>query len=98
MGLTATELGKIVGKSAKEINKRLNDAGLLEKVVDGFSITSKGKKFGEAISKTTRYGYEFVNYEWSSEVIKKIFSEAELGEIVAKQAKIAEIAKRMGRK
>lgn len=98
MGLTATELGKIVGKSAKEINRRLNNAGFLKKAIDGFSITSKGKKFGEAISKTTRYGYEFVNYEWSSDVIKKIFSKTELSEIVSRQAKIAEIAKRAGRK
>lgn len=79
---TATQLGQLTYKSAQEINKRIINNGLAERLPDGtLNITELGSRFGDFSTKTRAWGHEFTNIVWDSSIIPLIFSQEELESI-----------------
>lgn len=56
MKLSATKLGKMIGLSGEEVNKKLASLGYLKGVPGDWGITEKGKQFGELRYKDNGYG------------------------------------------
>lgn len=84
--LTARALGREVGCSAQEINKRIVGAGLAEKLPCGeYKMTAAGSMLGKNTLKTTAAGHTFSNIEWDEKILDVIFSQEELMDITAKR-------------
>lgn len=75
--LTAERLGQKIGISNREVNRRLIEKGLAERIGDGLYPTEAGKELGVFIDKTTRYGYSFPGLEWDECVADLIFTPEE---------------------
>ena len=79
--LTPTEIGKLLGISAREVNKRLYKLGLQQKSLDGKSwmLTDRGKKFGEYLDTAKRHhsGTPVQQLKWY-ESVKSVLQEQEL--------------------
>ena len=56
MKLSATKLGKMIGMSGEEVNKKLASLGYLKGVPGDWGLTEKGKLFGELRYKDNGYG------------------------------------------
>ena len=90
--LTATELGRKLLMSAREVNKRLVAAGLQTRCPNGeYQLTDLGKKLGETTLKTTAWGYPFANNEWDAKVIDLLVSPEEMLDIQRRLARCEEI-------
>lgn len=90
--LTATELGRKLRMSAREVNKRLVAAGLQTRCPNGeYLLTDLGKKLGETTLKTTAWGYTFANNEWDAKVIDLLVSPEEMLDIQRRLARCEEI-------
>ncbi len=77
--MTATQLGRIVGCSNREINKRIVAAGLAIKCLDGeYMRTKLGEQLGKDTWKVTKAGHSFSNIEWDTVVLKIICTPEEL--------------------
>jgi hypothetical protein len=77
--LTATELGRKLGFTAQEINKRIVAAGLATKLNGGeYSLTEAGRLLGKETIKSTRYGHWFMNIEWDEKITDIIFAKDEI--------------------
>ena len=83
--LTAERLGQKIGVSNREVNRRLIEKGLAERIGDSLYPTEAGKELGVFIDKTTRYGYSFSGLEWDECVANLIFTPEEF-EAAAKRA------------
>lgn len=79
--LTATSIGDKMLVSAQEVNKRLIEKGLAERMPYGVVATEAGSQFGREVVKTTRYGHTFSNFEWDSSLIDVLFSEDEFAHV-----------------
>lgn len=89
--LTPRELGREVLASAQEINKRLCKHGFQEKIyADGYTLTESGAQRGTPVDKTTRYNHPFTNIVWDEDILKDIYTDAELEEIAVKKKEIQE--------
>lgn len=76
---TATELGRKLGFTAQEINKRIVAAGLATKLNgDEYSLTQAGRLLGKETIKSTRYGHWFMNIEWDEKITDIIFAKDEI--------------------
>lgn len=81
--LTPSKLGNEVFQSARQINKRLVNCGLQERLPCGeYKLTELGKKFGNMTLKLTKAGHTFSNIEWDKRVLDIIFSEDEIKHII----------------
>ena len=90
--LTATGLGDKVWASGREINRRLFDAGLLERLPNGdLYATEAGRKFCESATRTQPWGYDAAVYVWDEGVLNKIFTPQELAAIAERKRRVAEI-------
>ena len=77
--LTARELGYKVGCSAQVINKRLIEAGLVNKTAYGdYILTESGRLLGKDTWKTTGAGHSFSNIEWDEIVLEIILTPEEV--------------------
>ena len=90
--LTATKLGGKIGVSNREINKRLVDAGLAERLPCGdYVLTENGKLLGESGLKVTPWNYTAQLIQWDEAVLDIIFTPEELTAIAGRQKRIQEI-------
>lgn len=73
---TATGLGAELSLSAREVNKKLVEKGMMTRLPCGqYVLTDLGKEFGKETIKTTRAGHTFSNLEWDTSVISRLLSE-----------------------
>ncbi len=68
--LTATQIGKEIGKSAQYVNKKLLELEFQEKDGHGgYILTDKGKDYGEAMP-FERNGHAGYQIKWAEEIVK----------------------------
>mgnify|MGYP002626271471 CR=1 FL=1 len=68
--LTATQIGKNIGKSAQYVNKKLLEFEFQEKDGHGgYILTDKGKDYGEAMP-FERNGHAGYQIKWAEEIVK----------------------------
>ena len=65
--MNATEVGKLVGLSAREANKKLTERGLQVKEGKEYRLTEKGKEYGE-MQPYTRGGHSGYQIKWSPQI------------------------------
>ena len=89
---TAQDLGSKMSCDAREINRRIIDAGLAKRLPCGDLVfTEEGKALGERTYKTTKWDYTFSNIEWDETIIPLIFNEKERAVAEEKWARKQEI-------
>ena len=80
--LTPSKLGNVMLQSAQQINKRLEKAGLQEKLPCGeYRMTDAGKGLGKYTIKVAKSGHTFQNIEWDKSVLDILFSEEEFARV-----------------
>ena len=80
--LTPSKLGNVMLQSAQQINKRLEKAGLQERLPCGeYRMTDIGKDLGKYTIKVAKNGHTFQNIEWDKSVLDILFSEDEFARV-----------------
>ena len=69
--MNATEVGKLMGVSAHEANRKLEECGLQVKEGKEYRLTEKGKEYGE-MQPYTRGGHSGYQIKWNDKVKKLV--------------------------
>ena len=93
--LTAQSLGRQIGVSSREVNRRLIESGLAQRFGDSIYPTEAGKDLCAFIDKETRYGYCFRGIEWDECVANLIFSPEEVERAAKRAEEISKIVAEM---
>ena len=93
--LTAEYLGRKIGVSSREVNRRLIEKGLAKRIGDGIYPTEAGEGLCTFIDKTTRAGYSFRGIEWDKKVAELIFTPEEISNELLRKERIKKLVEEM---
>ncbi|SFP71426.1 hypothetical protein SAMN04487928_106129 [Butyrivibrio proteoclasticus] len=94
--LTAERLGRKIGVSSREVNKRLIEKGLAMRYPNGgLYPTEAGKELCAFIDKETRYGYCFTGIEWDKCVADILFTPKEVENAARKAEEIKRLVQEL---
>ena len=71
--ITATDIGKIIGKTARQVNKLLESRNVIKKNVVSYVFTQRGQEYGESYNFNSG-GSKITNLKYNDKVFNILFS------------------------